>query len=152
MRNKRNKRNKSDSHVLSKPDFAMVWRCHGILCSHFYFLFKTSVSKGYFFRNCHTESSLIIAMFKVPSQRLRGTLTTAFLKAPLSWRFYEQGLRYMLILSSKLELTSWNKNQWRYLKNYHSQKNMTLHLHQNRLYFTYFYKLLFLSNKPSLYI
>ena len=33
---------------------------------------------GIFFRKWHSESYLITAMFKVPSQQLRGTLTTAF--------------------------------------------------------------------------
>ena len=35
------KREKWDSPVLSRPDFSMVWRCHGLECVHFcfYFLF-----------------------------------------------------------------------------------------------------------------
>ena len=33
---------------------------------------------GNFFRKWHSESYLITAMFKVPSQEIRGTLTIAF--------------------------------------------------------------------------
>ena len=54
------------------------------------FLFRTTGEKGHldkndfrqcygnFFRNWHSERYLITAMFKVPSQQTRGTLTTAF--------------------------------------------------------------------------
>ena len=54
------------------------------------FLFKTDGKKGHlvengfrhcygnFFRKWHSESYLITAMFKVPSQEIRGTLTIAF--------------------------------------------------------------------------
>ena len=34
------KRIKWDSYVLNIPDLLMVWRCHGILCAHFYFHFS----------------------------------------------------------------------------------------------------------------
>ena len=37
----------------------------------------------FFFRKLHSEGYLITAMFKVPSQQLRGTLKTAYWKIPL---------------------------------------------------------------------
>ena len=49
-------REKWDCHVLSRPDFWMVWRCHSILFFYFYLfiylfifvcLFRSSVKKGY---------------------------------------------------------------------------------------------------------
>ena len=40
--------------------------------------------------------------YKVSSQQLRNTLTKAFWKTPFSWRFYGHGLRYVLIISSRL--------------------------------------------------
>ena len=55
----------------------------------FIFLFRTNDKKGHlnendfrhcygiFFRKWHSERYLITVMFKVPSQQLRGTLTTA---------------------------------------------------------------------------
>ena len=50
-------REKWDSHVLSRPDFCMVWICHGIPCVHFYFLFRTNVRKRYLdesdFHHCY---------------------------------------------------------------------------------------------------
>ena len=30
---------KWNSPILRRPDFQMIWRCHGILCVHFYFCF-----------------------------------------------------------------------------------------------------------------
>ena len=61
------------------------------------FLFRTNGKKGHLyendFRHCygisfwkwHSESHLITAMFKVPSQQLQSTLKTAFWKIPYSW-------------------------------------------------------------------
>ena len=38
----------------------------------------TCVTVMVIFRKCHSKSYLITAMFRVPSQQIRGTLTTAF--------------------------------------------------------------------------
>ena len=35
-------REKQNSIVLNRVDFWMIWRCHGILCFHFYFLFRNN--------------------------------------------------------------------------------------------------------------
>ena len=69
----------------------MVRRYHGIPCVRFYFLlFTTNGKKGHldendfrycygnFFLKSHSESYLITAIFRVPSQQLQGTFTTAF--------------------------------------------------------------------------
>ena len=80
----------------------------------FIFLFKTNGKKRHLDENDfraimlvspkkYSESYLIATMFKVSSQKLGGTLTTVLWKTPYSWRFYGQGSRYVLILSSKLE-------------------------------------------------
>ena len=65
-------------------------------CSLLLFLFRTNRKEGHldendfchfygiFFRKWHSESYLITAMYKVPSQQLRGMLKTAFLKIPYS--------------------------------------------------------------------
>ena len=42
-----------------------------------------------FSQKSYSESYLTTAMFKVPSQRFRSTLTTAFKKTNHSWRFYK---------------------------------------------------------------
>ena len=64
------------------------------------------------FWKCYPENCLIITIFEVFSQQLWGTLTTSFRKTTCNWRFYRHGSTYMLILSSRLEKTSWNENRW----------------------------------------
>ena len=83
-------REKWDSLVFSRGDFWMIWRYHGILYIHFYFLFRNNVWREQLDKNnfCYCYSIfflkmlfrkyLITAMFGVLSQQLRGTLTTAF--------------------------------------------------------------------------
>ena len=45
------------SHTLSRPNFWMVWGCHGIPWLHFYFLFRTNGKKEHLdesnFRHCY---------------------------------------------------------------------------------------------------
>ena len=48
-----------------------------------------------------------------------------------SWRFYGHGSRYVLVLSSRLEVTSWTKNRQICLENYQLQKNPNLHFKEN---------------------
>ena len=55
--------------VLSRDDFWMIWRCHGITCFYFCFLFRNNGKReqldgndfrrccGNFFRRCHSEST-----------------------------------------------------------------------------------------------
>ena len=80
----------------SRPDIWMVWRCYGIKI--FFFCFEltvrntiwmrmTSVTVMVIFQKCHSGSYLITATFKVPSQQLWGTLTTAFWKTPCNWKW-----------------------------------------------------------------
>ena len=38
------KREKWDSHVLSRPDFWMVWRCHGIYSLRYFFFFCSELT------------------------------------------------------------------------------------------------------------
>ena len=54
------------------------------------------------FRKWHFESYLITAMFKVPSQQIRGTFTTAFWKIPYSSLFHGRGSTCVLTFSSRL--------------------------------------------------
>ena len=68
----------------------MIWRCHSIPSFHFYFLFRNNGNREQLdendFRRCYSDffskmsfwKYFITAMFKVFSQQLRGTLTTAF--------------------------------------------------------------------------
>ena len=72
-------------------------------------------------------------MFQVPSQQLWGTLT-AFWKTPNNWRFYWYGSTSVLILSSRLEKTSWNENRRSCTKSEPARRTT---LHQNRSHFTY---------------
>ena len=77
-------------------------------------LFRTNGKKGHldendfrhydanFFQKWHSESYLITAMFKVPSQQIRGTLTTAFWKIPHCSLFYGHRWTCVLNLSSRL--------------------------------------------------
>ena len=81
---------KWDSLVLSRADFCMIGRCHGITCFHFlFFCLEATVKKNTWMRvisvsvmiifsECCSASYLISAMFKVLTQQLRGTLTMAF--------------------------------------------------------------------------
>ena len=105
---------KCDSLALSRSDLWLVWRCHGIPRVYcYYFYIERAVRKGTWmrtasvtvmviFRKWHSESYLITAMLKVPSQQIRGTLTTAFWKIPYSSLFYGHGSTCVLNLSSRL--------------------------------------------------
>ena len=86
------------------------------------FLFRTNAKKGclneYVFRHCFSnffESAILKVTWWQPCLvfllNMRGTLTTAFGKTSYRWRFYGRGSRYVLILSWRLEQTSWNKNR-----------------------------------------
>ena len=55
----------------------MIWKCHGILCFHFYFFFRNNGKNDFcccygdfIFRKCHSKST--------SSQLLDRTFTTAF--------------------------------------------------------------------------
>ena len=76
--------------VLSRGDFWIIWRCHSILCFHFYFLFRNNGIREQLdqndFRRCYGNffpkvpfwKYLITTMFKVISQQLQDALATAF--------------------------------------------------------------------------
>ena len=108
-------REKWDSPVLSRPDFWMAWRCHGILFVHFYFYFyffcleatlgldrATSATVMVIFSKMPFRKLLYHSYVKVSSQQLPDTLRTVFWRTPYGWRFYGHGLIYLLIRSSRL--------------------------------------------------
>ena len=100
---------KWDSHVLSGPDFWMVWRCHGILCIYVYFsfFFKSNVRRGYLdesdFRHCFGNcfesaipkvswSQLITTI--TSSQQLQNNIDNSILKSILEFTDMDQGTCY----------------------------------------------------------
>ena len=108
-------REKWDSPVLSRPDFWMVWICHGILCVHFYFYFYFFCLEATLGQDRATSATVMVIFSKVPfrkllyhsyvkvsSQQLRDTSTTVFWRTPYGWRFYGHGSIYVLIRSSRL--------------------------------------------------
>ena len=59
------------SHVLSRPDFWMVWRCHGILCVSFILFFcccSEATLESYFIRALLDISLVIIHFFSHTNQ------------------------------------------------------------------------------------
>ena len=98
-------------------------------------MFRSNIRRRYLdgsdFCQCHSESYLITTKLTFLLNNYEVTLTTAFWKTSYRWRFYEHGLRYILILSSRFKKISWNENQRRCLENYHSQKNTTPHLKEH---------------------
>ena len=69
----------------------MIWKCHGIPCFHFYFLFRSNGKReqvnendyrryygNFFFLKVSFQKYLITVIFKILSQQLRRTLTVAF--------------------------------------------------------------------------
>ena len=102
------------------PCFEKIWPLNGMkmswysACLLLLFLFRANGKKGHldehdfrhcygsFFRKRHSESYVITAMVKVPSQQIRGTLTTAFWKIPYSSLFYGHRSACVLNLSSRL--------------------------------------------------
>ena len=121
-------------------------------CLSLLFSFRTNGKKGHLdendFRQCYGnfsqkwyfESYLITAMFKVPSQQLRGTLTTTFWKILYSSIFYCQDFNKR----------HWNENRWRCLEKDQLRINPSVYLkeHCTKVESTFhlFYALLFLSN------
>ena len=108
-------REKWDPLVLSRPDFRMVWRCHGILFVHFYFYFYFFCLEATLGQDRATSATVMVIFSKVPfrkllyhsyvkvsSQQLWDTLTTVFWRTPYGWRFYGHALIYVLIRSSRL--------------------------------------------------
>ena len=97
-------------------------------CLLLLFLFRTNGKKGHLdengFRHCygnlfqrwHSESYLIIAMFKVPSQQIRGILTTTFSKIPYNSLFYWHESTCVLNFHQDFSKRYWNENRWRYAK------------------------------------
>ena len=101
------------------PCFEKIWPLNGMkmswysACLLLLFLFRANGKKGHldeydfrhcygsFFRKKHSENYVITVMFKVPSQQIRGTLTTAFWKIPYRFLFYGQGSTCVLNLLSR---------------------------------------------------
>ena len=72
-------REKWDSLVFSRGDFWMIWRCHGILYIHFYFLFRNVVreklDKNDFRRCC---GNFLIFFWKHQSESAWSQLCSEF--------------------------------------------------------------------------
>ena len=111
----------------------------------------TSVTVIINFRKYHSESYIITAMFKVCSQQLRATFTTAFWKKPESWRFYGHGSTYLLILFLESIIKGKSaKVPWKLPVAQKSEPALRKTLHQYRRWsFTYFNTLLLLFNKST---
>ena len=83
-------------------------------CSSLLFLFRTKGKKGHlnendfrqsygnFIQKEHTESYLIMAMFKGPSQKLLATLKTTSRNIPYSRKIHGHGSTYVLNILSRL--------------------------------------------------
>ena len=71
-------------NVLSRSKSWMIWKCHGIPCFHFYFLFRNSVKREQLdekeFCRCYGNlfSQVSFWKYKVLCRRLRDALKTAF--------------------------------------------------------------------------
>ena len=63
-------REKWDSLVFSRGDFWMIWRYHGILYIHFYFLFRNNVWREQLDKNnfCHCHSFFFFFFWKCYSE------------------------------------------------------------------------------------
>ena len=147
-------REKWDSHALSRPDFRMVWRCHGIPWARFYFLSRTNGKIGHLdkkdFHHCYDcmviflkvpfWSNLITAMFKVPYQQWWGTLqqhfeTTIELKILWTWikisanSFNKTGVNIMKPKTTRVPR--------KLLVSQNSELLLQRTLHQNRCHLAY---------------
>ena len=106
-------REKWDSLVLSRGDFCMIWRCHGIPCFHFYFLFRNNAIREQLdesdFLRCHG-----ILLFEstwshfFQNQNSFSTITrhlnNGIWKTLYKWRFYGHGSTYMSSLHQNIWL------------------------------------------------
>ena len=63
-------REKWDSPVLSRPDFWMAWRCHGILFVHFYFYFYFFCLEATLGQDRATSATVMVIFSKVPFRKL----------------------------------------------------------------------------------
>ena len=115
-----------DSLVLSRADFWMVWRFHGIPCFYFYFfLFRSNGKKNTWMRaifvtvmviisQVSTESYWMSAVFKVLTTSRH--IDNGIWKTTYNWRFCGHGSTYMLILSRvNIMKQKWAKVPWKLL-------------------------------------
>ena len=61
-------REKWDSPILSRPDFWMVWRCHGILFIHFYLYFYFFCLEATLGQDRVTSATVMVIFSEVPSR------------------------------------------------------------------------------------
>ena len=140
-------REKWNSLVLSRADFWMVWRCHGIPYIHLYFLFRTNGkgehldennfrhSYGNYFESAILKvtwyqlcSKFILNIYEAHWQRhLKDTLQLKILR------------EWINIRASLPWLISWNENERRCPENFLLYEEHSI----------YYCILLFLSSKPS---
>ena len=157
-------RGKWDNHVLSRPGFWIVWRCHVIKCVNFIFFFKTNGKKWP--NNENDIHTVMVVFFNTPFSELldRSYVQSAFsitmrhidnsiLKDTLQLKI----LRTWIKIRSNTFIKTWVNlmkqkptkvpGKFEVAEKFASALQRTLH--QNRWYFIYFDTLLFLSNKPS---
>ena len=117
----------------------MVWRCHGILCFHRYFVLlhfilfffvclevtllgkdswkrATSATAMVIFSKVLFQKLIDHSYVKVSSQKLGGTSTTEFWRTPYGWRFTDMDTCYFFHQNWQI---SWNENQRSCYENYH---------------------------------
>ena len=109
---------------MSRAEFQRIWRYHGILWFLFYFVFRTTGKRttkrkqlqsllGFFLWESTILKLLYQARFKVFSQQLQDTSTTAFEAIYYSWRFYGHGSPYELFFSWKISLNKNRPRRWK---------------------------------------
>ena len=141
---------------MSSPGFWIVYRCPGILCVCFYFLFRNNVRKRYLgernFHHCYGnffESVILKVSFSTIARHinisiLKDTLKLKILRTWIKIRANSFNKTWINIIKRKSTKVPWKLS---IAKKYDPAFKRTLH--QSRWWFTYCYMLLFLSNKPS---
>ena len=141
---------KWDSLVLSRADFWIVWRCHGIPCYHFVF-FRSNGKKNPCMRTIFVTVMVItskIPFWKLLNISCKFSTITRYIdngiwKTPCSWKFYRRGSTYVLILSCiNMMKRKWAKVPWKLLAAQTSNTVLWRTLHQDILliivYFFFF--------------
>ena len=129
--------NNTKVHVPNKrktllPCFEQIWPLNGLKMTWYsvcllLFLFRTNSKKGHledendfchchgnFFQNWHSESYLVTAMFKVPSQQLQGALTTDTLQFYILWTWIKMHAKSFIktlvnVTAKKIDEGAWEK-------------------------------------------
>ena len=133
-------------HILSRQDFLMVWRCHGIPCFQFYFCFRTNVRKRYFnesgFRHCYGnffESAILKLTWSQLCSHTQSSFSTisrhidnSISKKTLQLKILRMWMKIRANSFTRLEhQTSQNEIQRRHHEDYHLPKNVSLHFKEH---------------------